>query len=41
MAIEHERLPALGVQFHPDSFATEGGRALLAAFFDHALGGPA
>ncbi len=30
MAIEHESLPMTGVQFHPDSFGTPSGRALLA-----------
>jgi anthranilate synthase/aminodeoxychorismate synthase-like glutamine amidotransferase len=33
MAIEHESLPIAGVQFHPDSYATETGRAMIAAFF--------
>lgn len=30
MAVAHETLPMWGVQFHPDSFGTPGGRALLA-----------
>lgn len=34
MAIEHESLPILGLQFHPDSFGTPGGRELLARFFE-------
>lgn len=34
MAIEHEALPLAGVQFHPDSFGTPRGEALLAAFFE-------
>ena len=29
MAIEHETLPMVGVQFHPDSFGTPRGRELL------------
>lgn len=33
MAIEHESLPIAGVQFHPDSYATETGRGMIAAFF--------
>lgn len=33
MAVEHESLPALGLQFHPDSYATAGGRGFLDAFF--------
>ena len=33
MAIEHERLPMAGLQFHPDSYATPGGRAMVEAFF--------
>lgn len=33
MAIEHEALPIAGVQFHPDSYATQRGPELLAAFF--------
>ena len=33
MAIEHESLPIAGLQFHPDSYATERGPELLAAFF--------
>lgn len=33
MAIEHEVLPMAGLQFHPDSYATPNGRALLSAFF--------
>lgn len=33
MAIEHATLPLAGVQFHPDSFATPRGRALVEAWF--------
>ena len=33
MAVEHESLPVLGLQFHPDSYATTGGRGFLDAFF--------
>jgi anthranilate/para-aminobenzoate synthase component II len=34
MALEHESLPIAGLQFHPDSYATEQGRAMLADFFE-------
>jgi anthranilate synthase/aminodeoxychorismate synthase-like glutamine amidotransferase len=37
MAIEHESLPMVGVQFHPDSFGTPRGRELLAEFFQSVL----
>jgi anthranilate synthase component 2 len=37
MAVEHERLPMAGLQFHPDSYATPRGRDMLAAFFRAAL----
>jgi anthranilate synthase/aminodeoxychorismate synthase-like glutamine amidotransferase len=33
MAIEHETLPMAGLQFHPDSFASPRGQALIADFF--------
>ncbi len=33
MAIEHDALPLAGLQFHPDSHASERGEELLAAFF--------
>jgi anthranilate synthase component 2 len=33
MAVEHASLPVAGLQFHPDSYGTPNGRALLAAFF--------
>ncbi|PZR06703.1 MAG: hypothetical protein DI536_29765 [Archangium gephyra] len=36
MAVEHESLPMRGVQFHPDSFGTPFGRALLAELFNRA-----
>ena len=32
MAIRHRELPAEGVQFHPESVLTEGGKALLKNF---------
>lgn len=32
MAMHHERAPVHGVQFHPESIASEHGHALLAAF---------
>lgn len=34
MAIEHRSLPLAGLQFHPDSFATPRGEALIASFFE-------
>lgn len=34
MAIEHETLPMAGVQFHPDSYGTPSGRALVESFFE-------
>jgi anthranilate/para-aminobenzoate synthase component II len=33
MAVEHPTRPVLGLQFHPDSFGTPGGRAFIEAFF--------
>lgn len=33
MAVEHESAPIAGLQFHPDSFGTPAGRAMLATFF--------
>jgi anthranilate synthase/aminodeoxychorismate synthase-like glutamine amidotransferase len=33
MAVEHEGLPLAGLQFHPDSFATPRGAAMIAGFF--------
>jgi len=32
MALQHRDYPLYGVQFHPESIATEGGKALLANF---------
>jgi anthranilate synthase/aminodeoxychorismate synthase-like glutamine amidotransferase len=32
MAIRHKQLPVVGVQFHPESFLTEHGHAMLQAF---------
>lgn len=32
MAIKHKTLPISGIQFHPESFATEAGKELLANF---------
>ncbi len=34
MAVEHESLPVLGLQFHPDSYATPHGARMLSAFFE-------
>jgi anthranilate synthase component 2 len=33
MGVEHDTLPIAGLQFHPDSYASQGGPELLAAFF--------
>ena len=38
MAMRHERAPVHGVQFHPESIASEHGHALLAAFLDICAG---
>ena len=32
MAIEHKEYPIYGIQFHPESFATEGGKELIKNF---------
>ncbi len=32
MAVQHRTLPITGIQFHPESFATEGGKELIANF---------
>lgn len=32
MGLRHKTLPLEGIQFHPESFKTEGGRAILQAF---------
>jgi len=37
LAMRHATAPALGVQFHPESVASEQGRPLLAAFLDICL----
>jgi anthranilate synthase/aminodeoxychorismate synthase-like glutamine amidotransferase len=37
MALEHESLPLLGLQFHPDSYGTPRGREMIAAFFGAVL----
>lgn len=34
MALRHRRRPHLGVQFHPESFMTDGGPTLLRRFLD-------
>lgn len=34
MALSHRRLPTHGVQFHPESIASEGGHAILKNFLD-------
>ncbi len=35
MAIEHKKLPIFGVQFHPESIATEDGHKLLKNFINY------
>lgn len=35
MAMEHERLPLFGVQFHPESFLSEHGPAIIDNFLHH------
>lgn len=37
MALEHTTLPMLGLQFHPDSFATSSGEAMIRDFVRAAL----
>jgi anthranilate synthase component 2 len=32
MAIQHKQYPITGIQFHPESYATEGGKELLSNF---------
>jgi anthranilate/para-aminobenzoate synthase component II len=32
MAIEHSKIPVIGVQFHPESIATDSGHQLLKNF---------
>ena len=34
MGVQHKTRPVYGVQFHPESIATEGGHQLLANFLD-------
>jgi anthranilate synthase component 2 len=45
MALQHREYPLYGVQFHPESIATDGGKSLLANFLELARrwrsGGPA
>lgn len=36
MAVRHRELPITGIQFHPESFATEAGRELIANFLRQA-----
>ena len=32
MAVRHRDYPIVGIQFHPESFATEGGMTMLRNF---------
>jgi anthranilate synthase component 2 len=34
MGLRHKTRPIFGLQFHPESIATEGGHAMLANFLD-------
>ena len=34
MGLRHKEYPMEGIQFHPESFVTEGGKQLLANFID-------
>ena len=34
MAIQHKALPIVGIQFHPESIATENGKVLLKNFLE-------
>ena len=38
MGLRHRAMPVFGVQFHPESFASEGGRDILANFLAIARG---
>lgn len=35
MAVQHKKHPIYGIQFHPESFATEGGKELIRNFLFH------
>ncbi|GIS74701.1 MAG: hypothetical protein CM1200mP12_04200 [Gammaproteobacteria bacterium] len=35
MAIQHEKLPLFGLQFHPESIATEQGMEILKNFLNY------
>jgi len=34
MAVQHKAFPITGIQFHPESIATENGKALLKNFLE-------
>ena len=34
MGLRHVKYPIEGIQFHPESFATQGGKEILANFID-------
>ena len=34
MAIKHKSYPIYGIQFHPESFATEAGKQIISNFLD-------
>ena len=37
MGLRHRKYPMEGIQFHPESFATEGGKQMIANFIHRAF----